>query len=298
MAEPAPASGLRGEVIAPDGVTGTGRLALTWWTAAEAQQGLSTATMRTMLERMTVSPTDADLEKTPRIPYALPGAPADAVPVAVFDVEHTFWATLAGHGKGMFGKGVPGGGPLHLIANETRGPPKERCEGDRYKLLVIEHPQLGKRRFCAYLPASWKTAPKRRYPLVMLLPGFGSTDVTYLVGRDHGGERLDALTKATGLEAVLVGVDTSTPLGSTYLEDSSTMGPWDTFLAKEALPVLDRELRILPGPTAHGLMGHSTGGYNSLSFGMRHSQLFGAIGVSSPDAPDVDAWLFCPGRVA
>src|SRR5262249_10455590 len=41
--------------------------------------------------------------------------------------------------------------------------------------------------------------------------------------------------------------------------------------------------------------GQSTGGYNSLSFGMRHSDLFSAIGASSPDAPDVEKWLLEPG---
>jgi pimeloyl-ACP methyl ester carboxylesterase len=294
-----PKKGLAGEVIAPEGAHATGRLAITWRTRDEEREvaagNFSLAIIRHMLDRMTVSAADIDLGKTPRIPYDLPAAPSDAVPVAFFDVGHTFWETFQGGGKG-FVASAPGGGPMKLAPNPVDpGPRRERCEGDRYKLIVIEDAQLGKRRFCAYLPASWKAEPRRLYPVVLLMPGFGSSDMSYLAGRRHAGERLEAISKEMSREAVVVGVDTSVPLGSTYLEDSPATGAWDTFVAKKALPVLDRELHIIPRRTAHALMGQSTGGYNSLSFGMRHSDLFSAIGASSPDAPDVEQWLLEPG---
>src|SRR5262249_44128081 len=158
--------------------------------------------------------------KTPRIPYRLAAAPSDAVPVAIFDVGHTFWETFQGGGKGFVANGAPGGGPMKLAPNPVdTGPRRERCEGARYKLLAIEDAELGKRRFCAYLPASWTTASRRRYPIILLLPGFGSGEMAYLAGRRHAGERLDAISKEMSREAVLVGVDTSVPVGSTYLED-------------------------------------------------------------------------------
>ncbi len=250
---PAPAppkKGLAGEVIAPDGAQATGCLAITWRTHDEEREvaggRLTHTIMRHMLDRMTTSAADIDLGKTPRVPYALPAAPSDAVPVAIFDVGHTFWETFRGGGKGFVASGTPGGGPMRLAPNPVDPPPRpERCEGERYKLLVIEDAQLGKRRFCAYLPASWKTDPLRLYPIVLLLPGFGWSEMSYLAGRRHAGERLDVISKEMSREAVLVGVDTSVPLGSTYLEDSPVMGAWDTFLAKKALPVLDRELHSL-----------------------------------------------------
>lgn len=296
----APKQGVHGEVVAPDGSQAVGRLLLTWRTPDEERvvaSGHPTLTIiRHMLDRMSVSPTDLDLGKTPRVSYDLPTAPSDAVPVAIFDVEHTFWATLEGGGKGLVASGTSGGGSLKLAPNPVRsGSQHERCAGDRYKLLVIEDAELGKRRFCAYLPASWKTEARRSYPLILLLPGYTSTDTAYLAGRAHAGERLDVISKEMGREAVVVGVDTSIPLGSTYLEDSPVTGAWDTFLAKKALPVLERELRILPRRGARALMGQSTGGYNALSFGMRHSDLFSVIGSSSPDAPDVEKWLLEPG---
>ena len=93
---------------------------------------------------------------------------------------------------------------------------------------------------------------------------------------------------------MLVGVDTSTRTGSTYLEDSPVTGAFDTFLARRGLDALDAELRTIRRREARGLVGHSTGGLNALSFGMRHPDRFSAIGVSSPDAPDMRAWLFEP----
>ncbi len=297
-----PRHGLLGEVIAPDGAQATGRLLLTWRTADEDREAarghLTLAMIRRMIDRMNVSAADVDLGKTPRVLYDLPSAPTDAVPVAIFDVDHTFWATFQGRGKGFVATGAPGGGPLKLAPNPVApDPPRERCEGDRYKLVVIDGAtaQIGQRRFCAYLPPSWKSEPRRRYPVVLLLPGFGSNETVYLTGGRHAGERLDAISNELSREAVLVGVDTSVPLGSTYLEDSPVIGAWDTFLANKVLPILDRDLRLIPRRTARALLGHSTGGYNALSFGMRHSDLFSAIGASSPDAPDVEKYLLEPG---
>lgn len=292
--------GLAGEVIVPAGASGRGRVALAWRTAEEqrevAADGLSLTMIRRMLERFVVGTGDVDWATVKRLPYALPNAPSDAVPVVVLDAGHTFWDTFLGGGKGMVGTGEAGGGEVRVAANVVdERPRKERCEGERYKLIVVDDAQLGKRRFCAYLPASWKTQKRRRYPLVLLLPGFGSGEMSYLRGKRHVGERLDDIAKELSREAVLVGVDTSVALGSTYLEDSPVMGAWETFFATKVLPTLDRELRILPGAKAHALMGQSTGGYNALSFGLRHPELFSAIGSSSPDAPDVEKWLLQPG---
>jgi hypothetical protein len=170
-----PKTRVAGEVIAPDGATAKGRLTLTWRTRDEqdaaANGNLTLTTIRHMLDRMTVSDADVDLASTPRIPYELAAAPSDAVPIAMFDVDHTFWQTFQGGGKGFVATGAPGGGPLKLAPNpiDTR-PHHERCEGDRYKLVVIEDAKLGKRRFCAYLPASWKSEPRRLYPVILLLP--------------------------------------------------------------------------------------------------------------------------------
>ncbi|MEZ4257511.1 MAG: hypothetical protein R3B36_00505 [Polyangiaceae bacterium] len=82
-----------------------------------ASGNLTLRTIRHMLDRMRVSAADIDLGKTARIPYHLPTAPSDAVPVAIFDVDHTFWETFLGGGKGFVASGAPGGGPIRLARN-------------------------------------------------------------------------------------------------------------------------------------------------------------------------------------
>lgn len=288
------ASGL--DVVLVADAPARGQLVVGWHTADEhrqvEQEGPSLGYLRTMMGRLEPRG-DIDLARTERLRVVIDGAPSDAVPFVLVDVDDTFWETFLGGGGGLTGAGRPGGGEVHLRGAPPRpGPRPERCTGERRKLLTLDAPGLPAstprpRRFCAWLPRSWEAEPTRRYPVVLLFPGFTSTDTSYLVGRDHLGARMDAF----GGEAVLVGVDTSTPLGSTYLEDGPVQGAWATFLAEEALPAIEREVRGLGRRSGRAVIGQSTGGMNALSFGLRRSDLFGAIGASSPDPPDPAVWL-------
>jgi pimeloyl-ACP methyl ester carboxylesterase len=322
---PDPAAKLEGEVVLAAGqVPVKGRLVIGWRTAEEQKEidagNFSMKTARNMMERYTAGE-EVDFSKTKRVRYKVTAeeAPADGAAVAVLDVDHTFWPTVFGKGKGLQGSTKAGtkGGEIALARTAPPAPAAdaaavtEPCSGPRMKLVVIEESSLSRatedapgRRFCAWLPKSWATAPERiRYPLIFMLPGFMSGEMAYLSGKNHAGDRLDAMianaSKApTKLpEAILIGVDTSTKIGSTYLEDSPTNGPWDTFLASRALPELEKALKGIPKRTGRALIGQSTGGLNALSYGMRHSDLFSAIGSSSPDSPDVELWLFGPNSV-
>lgn len=273
-----------------------GVLVASWRTPAEQAEvdagGMDMIHIRAMLERSEPQG-EVDFASKPRVHVRIPGAPADAVAVVMLDVDHTFWETLAGGGHGLVGT-AKANAVLRLVANPPHAPPaEERCKGERHRLITIDAPELSPnpRRFCAWLPKSWETSPARRYPLVLMFPGLMSTDLAYVTGGNHVGVRLDRL----GREAVIVGVDTSTSFGSTYLEDSPATGPWNTFMATRALPQIERELRGLARRSGRALIGQSTGGFNALSFGMRHADLFGAIGASSPDPPDFEPWMFEPG---
>lgn len=301
--DPATKTTLTGEITAPPTMTREGaesrkgRLVLGWRTVEE-QRAVDAGifdmkTARAMMDRWTPG-AEVDLATTPRVPYTIEGAPVDAVPVVVLDVEHTFWLTVFGRGKGLIGHGPSGGGTVPIQPNPKRPTGHEPCAGPRRKLVIVTGQKVGPRRFCAALPASFEQSPKRRYPIVFLLPGFTSTEMSYLSPAKSLAARIDA----RGDDVVLVGVDTSTPLGSTYFEDGGVNGAYDAFFTKEALPVLERELRGMGGRNARALVGQSTGGYNVLALGFRHSDLFSVIGSSSPDAPDVEAWLFPDGSRA
>ncbi len=303
---------VEGDVVVASGAMPKGRLVLGWRTSAEQAEidagRLGLALLRRLVERYRVGD-EVDFATTPRVHYRLEGAPVDATPAVVLDVGHTFWPTVLGGGQGLTGAGKPGGGEVRLTASTPRSSSDvEPCSGPRRKLLQIAAPGIaptassagrpelaGKRRFCAWLPPRWSETGPKHYPIVLLLPGFMSTEMSYLNGQKHIGTRLDAISEETHREAILVGVDTSTPVGSTYLEDSAANGPFATFLAGPALAEIERTLHAIPRRTARGLIGQSTGGYNALSYGLRRSDTFSVIGASSPDAPDMEAWLLEPG---
>jgi S-formylglutathione hydrolase FrmB len=294
---------LSGRITVKDHATPHGRLVLGWRSAADQREVDAGRTTLLIVRHLfdTFTPgEDVDFGKTPSVPYRIEGAPADATPFIVLDVDHTFWPTLLRGGPSFSGTGKAGGGDIDLVSHPAKADSSEPCSGPRRKLVLIDAPELpslkpGPRRFCAWLPKTWTERSARRYPLIVLMPGFLSTEMAYLSGDGDMGPRLDAIAAEMKRDAVLVGVDTSTPIGSTYLEDSAVHGAWDTFLVKRALPILERQLHVIPKRTARALSGQSTGGYNAISYAMRHSDVFSAIGASSPDAPDVELWLLEPG---
>jgi S-formylglutathione hydrolase FrmB len=122
--------------------------------------------------------------------------------------------------------------------------------------------------------------------VIYALPGLHSTDNAVI----------DAY-KLDPPDTIVVAVDTSTKTGSTYLVDSATNGAWDTFFTQRLIPYVDAHYRTLPRRQARGITGHSTGGFNAVSYGMRHPDLIGVIAASSPDPLDLSVWLTADGAV-
>lgn len=281
-------------------------LAYLWMSANEyddfANGRMSDTMFTSFIERLRVEP----------VPTAdrleLPIEPVDQlrdgrILVIVQEPGHDFWATLLGHGDGNL-RGVSE--PIDLqaprisVAVEVvrQHASQERCVGERLQLVVLDAPevrgQLGsetQRRFCVMLPPSYLEQGERRYPVVYLLPGFGGTDTQYL----HLAAARDAISASSGEEVILVGVDGRTAFGATYFIDTDIAGHWSRMLLR-AVVEIDRRFRTHPGARTRGLLGHSTGGFNAISLVLRHSDVFGAAGASSPDGLDLERWLFEEGR--
>lgn len=183
-----------------------------------------------------------------------------------------------------------------LARPALRAPTAEPCEGERDTLVTVQgaeiaHPgDTGERRLCVHVPPSY-AAGEERYPVVFALPGYGGSHAT---GAAWGSRVVfDALGAELDQEAIVVGVDGRTAEGTTYFESSPAFGDWDRFLTSRVVETIDRRFRT---NGHHATIGHSTGGWNALSMALRHPTVFEVAAASSPDAPDLDAWILSPAR--
>ncbi len=163
----------------------------------------------------------------------------------------------------------------------------ERCTGERQILHELEGPgrisdRPEARRICVMLPEGYAEA-EARYPVIYLLPGYGGDHNVY--------RRLHPETR----DAILVGVDGRSFFGTSYFYDHPASGAWMTHL-ENIVALVDAEYRTHPDADHRALLGHSTGGFNAIALSLRRPDLFHAAAASSPDALDMEHWLFENGE--
>lgn len=138
------------------------------------------------------------------------------------------------------------------------------------------------RRLPVYLPPSGTTKGR---PLLVLLSGYtGSGWTNFEPPRfleDTIVGRLDRLIR-TGRapEAVMVAPDCLTTLGGSQYLNSTATGRYEDYVVQEVVPWVQE--RYGTGPTA--ALGTSSGGYGALVLGLRHPDLFSAVGSDAGDA--------------
>lgn len=300
-----------GKVSAPPGLGGTpqtGNLAVYWLTPVEfddLQNGRHV--IRTVVHVMerTQSFAAVDLSKAP-VQFSSMVSPGPVLLFGILDRKGEFLATLmqeggAGNLVGMtelVNAGTASTTEVRLVLGQQvpEHPVKERCSGERLRLERVRAPQVAgargtsvDRRLCVYLPPSYEANPARKYPVIYSLPGLSS--------RDTGGkffeigQNIKALAPL-GVEAIVVGVDTQSRWGSTYLTSSPTAGDFESFLARDVVQFVDQHYRTRAEPSERALVGHSTGGFNAISFALRYPDVFQVAVASSPDALDLENWLF------
>lgn len=167
-------------------------------------------------------------------------------------------------------------------------PPRRFPETAQLKEVVLRSKLLSgfhRREVLEYaavvLPASYATAPERRYPVVYIIPGFG-------------GDHFDALRLEKRMpeahedeaEFIRVYLSGACKWGHHTYADSATNGPRGEALVQEMIPEIDRQFRTMAAPTARFVMGHSSGGWASLWLLVNYSDVFGGVWSSAPDAVD------------
>lgn len=87
--------------------------------------------------------------------------------------------------------------------------------------------------------------------------------------------------------AILVLPDAFTRFGGSQYVDSDFLGPYESYLVREVAPFVDANYPVRKGPRA--VAGKSSGGFGALRLGMRHPELFGAVGSLSGDVAFEDS---------
>ena len=165
-------------------------------------------------------------------------------------------------------------------------------QGNLLPPRAVESKILGTNRTVRiYLPPSYPTSPRRRYPVLYVHDGqnvfsTAGTNACFGWGAWDLDRTADRLIAAGAMrEILIVAVDNSRSRYSEYrglIQPSNASSPTNTafdryaaFLVSELKPMIDREFRTLKTPASTAAIGSSLGGIASLALAWAHPKTFG-----------------------
>jgi len=137
-------------------------------------------------------------------------------------------------------------------------------------------------------PPDYAAHPGQRYPTVYYTQGFGGTLRSL---HDVGVARWDEMKTGKAPPMIWVGIDQSSPSGTSEFVNSVNNGPWGQALTAELIPDLERRYRMDAKPSGRLLTGHSSGGWAALWLQVNYPKLFGGAWPTSPDPSDFHDFL-------
>jgi hypothetical protein len=126
--------------------------------------------------------------------------------------------------------------------------------------------------------------PKRRYPALYEVPGFGGNHLGAAGGRRRRAEEGAGAELARASFRIVL--DPEGPNGHTLFADSANNGPCGAALTQELIPALEAKYPLIAAPSARLLRGHSSGGWSTLWLALTYPEVFGATWSSAPDPVD------------
>jgi hypothetical protein len=133
-----------------------------------------------------------------------------------------------------------------------------------------------------YLPPSYESNVKKRYPVVYFLPGYEDTIAAYTKGyiNDYYFEKsMNSMITQWGMkEVIMVIVNGYNRLTGCFYNNSPVTGNWEDFVVKEVVRYIDTHYRTIPNANSRALLGLSMGGYGATHLSMKHPSVF-SIGV-------------------
>ncbi len=146
-----------------------------------------------------------------------------------------------------------------------------------------------RRTLIAWLPPSYDDDAQRRYPVIYVLPGYGSAVEGWLdreLFQPTIFERLDALYSRHDAppECIVVYLDGATSYGGSQFVNSPATGRYEDYVCDDVVAHVDATYRTLPAAQHRGLSGHSSGGIGALVLAMRRPDVFSACASHAGDA--------------
>ncbi|HEX29385.1 TPA: hypothetical protein ENG04_04820, partial [Candidatus Poribacteria bacterium] len=131
-----------------------------------------------------------------------------------------------------------------------------------------------------YLPPSYDMFPKKRYPVLYLLHGFGGDNDSFvkLLTEPVALMILDGLMNG-GLvpEMIIVMPDAGNSFGGSFYTNSELIGNYEDYIVKDLVGYIDSNYRTIPDRKGRVIMGASMGGYGSMKLGVKHPDVFRAV---------------------
>ena len=128
-----------------------------------------------------------------------------------------------------------------------------------------------------YLPPSYAGDQNRRFPVVYLLPGIGSSETGFLEGPPRLQQSADRLAGAQGFSEFIVVTPSVATAGKAGVYSSA----WDRFVADDLVGHIDGKYRTLAHRMSRGLAGHETGATAAFRIAMSRPTMFADIYVMS-----------------
>ncbi len=142
------------------------------------------------------------------------------------------------------------------------------------------------------IPSKWLTYPgqpradvvlpdgynaHKRYPLLVLLPGFSNTYAAFTDPNELDAQRLLA-----GFQAIVVIPEGETGWYADWYNNGRYGTPeWESYILDEVIPQILHRYKVLPQRRYHALFGISMGGLGAAYLGGRLPGFFGSVGVLS-----------------
>lgn len=134
------------------------------------------------------------------------------------------------------------------------------------------------RRISIYLPPGYDQSTKH-YPVIYYLHGFMNTDS---ITPDMKNVLDLAIAKNKIRPYILVIADNNTLFSGSFYSNSSLIGDWTDFEAKELVDYMDKNFRTIATRDGRGISGHSMGGYGALKIAMLYPDVFSCVYAMSP----------------